>query len=96
MTLKFTEIIKYYDFKLSLPFFLSKDETTKIKIPATCVNDALSKLEKDFDISVDSIQEIHVYEISKISGNTRVDYRKVQHISGTFLNTSRAIYKRKK
>lgn len=89
------ETINFYDFKLSLPFFLKGDETTTLKIPANDINSAFSILEKLLLISVDYVIEIQIYSISKTVGNTRVDYKLQQRISGTILDTWKLQYKRK-
>lgn len=86
--------INYYDFKLSLPFFIVEEEITKIKIPARSISEAFNYLESLLFLSVDFVTEIQIYEVSKIQGNTRIDFKKIQSVKGTMLKSWVTLHKR--
>ncbi len=93
--------LNYYDVSVHLPYPIgdpNKGTEVKFKTPAPDVHSFLFYLDLiGFDLKL--IDEINVYEVSSIKGNTRVNYKFKRNIDGGELQSFRAtyfrVYKRK-
>jgi hypothetical protein len=90
-----TQNLNYYDVTLSLPF-LDQSETTKLKIPCFNLHQAFKYLEDIHLLNLDSVIEVHIYKVSKVRGNTRIDFKLIQVIQGQQLQGYKLGYKRKR
>lgn len=85
--------IFYYD--LVLKFSSPITEERRNKIAAEDIYHAVYQYKKYFSIDIQDIEEIRQYEITKLTGRTRVEFTCVGRYNKTRLVTFRKLYKNK-